>query len=1087
MTTAVTRERESKTNVHRPPAAPTWFHAHNQVWVPFSSVDNEALEEGYAGCRDLLEQRAVEREGLPTSNGPSAEDDGSGWFPGSSWFSKPSTHAAVLPPPPPPPLPNARKTPLNHRRIDPDEASDTKQFRISVLEDRLFDVDLEKMIIFPALWPGFDQGVMRATWFYVSTDGSCSPIACGSAVARDLDQIYEKAKPWELGQRLRLTLNNSNKKKSSTETPTLYDLPSVSGGAKVLFDTAISGRVYTQNFSGKLMAFLWEPLVVLGYENAKEASARVRESKTSSVLANAWSRRGEMANASKQAMQPAASRAQDVEPLEDHKEEDSTEDSQSIPVESLNEDSAPAPKDPPRGTIVENVSTSNDAPNPASSWTSLSEAFMSRARRLRAKAEAFPAKHLGPSKLDKTTDESALEEPAEESDADQEKYPLDDEDEEVYADDLLENIQPNPLGASSHQDSDTIPEQVVFCIHGIGQKYSEDYQAAHFVHDIERLRTTLHQQSQIPDLAQQLSGARIRLIPVCWRQHLDFEPEHGEYKLQDITNDSTIPAVRAVIAKVLLDIPFYLSDHRTAILDAVRLELNRLYRLFLQRNPEFLQRGGKVSILGHSLGSALASDLLSDQPTYVASLNEQDAFRKHLTTPHLLFNVEHFFSVGSPLPLLYYLKGSRLIARRRESSKNPYQEQEDITCDVVGQQGCLAAEQIHNIYAATDPVSFQISATVDAAYARLLRPVEVPRDPALLPRALSQPHVSIGSLLKNRFSGQNDRDLAPNAQSDSHEHRKSMPEPSSSDGGDSEANSTDHRDVEQHKKDQQNVEQHKTDQHNTHQSKENQQDVEQKGKEQQDHHQHIVDQQGDDHQKIALQDANVQGEHTSESSKLNQRLDESIPRDSKQIKTMKNDNVPYPESKDDSNVNVPISQSIPPINIEADQDGEHKKPTSTQPAQPSTASPMKYLRSAIKRSGPDVSNDEVSDAQRSDSEPLPKSASASSSPASEPPVSQAQHAAAKLPLNTLELGERRFLALNPNGCIDYVVDGGSVYQFTQYLDMFRAHMSYWTSPAFGNYILKQLIPNQNKDWSPSEISPPVQEALHILDPTIDSV
>ncbi|WFD01311.1 hypothetical protein MYAM1_004073 [Malassezia yamatoensis] len=1065
MTTAVTGEGEWKTNVHRPPAAPTWFYAHNQVWVPFSNADNEALEEGYTACRELLEQRAVERERSTTSHGPSNEDDGSGWFSGSSWFSKPSTHAAVLPPPPPPPLPNARKTPLNHRRIDPDEPKDTGQFRVSVLEDRLFDVDLERMSIFPALWPGFDQGVMRATWFYVSTDGSCSPIACGSAVSRDLDQIYEKAKPWELGQRLRSTLKNSNKKKASasTETPPLYDLPSVSGGAKVLFDTAISGRVY----NGKLLAYLWEPLVVLGFENAKEASARFRESKTSSVLANAWSRRGEMANASKQAMQPSASKAKDAEALEDHKEEDPSEAQPSIPVESLNVDPGSTSKDPPRGTIVENVPTSNDRPKPGSSWTSLSEAFMSRARRLRAKAEAFPAKHLGPSKLDQNTSEPALEESTEESDADQERDPMDDEDEEMYGGDLLKSIPSDPLGASNNEEPDTIPEQLVFCIHGIGQKYSEDYQAAHFVHDIERLRTTLHQQSQIPDMAQQLSSARIKMIPVCWRQHLNFEPEHGEYKLQDITNDSTIPAVRAVIAKVLLDIPFYLSDHRTEILDAVRLELNRLYRLFLQRNPEFLQRGGKVSILGHSLGSALASDLLTDQPTYVAPLNEQDAFRKHLTTPHLLFNVEHFFSVGSPLPLLYYLKGSRLIARRRTSSKNPYQEQEDITCDTVGQQGCLAAEQIHNIYAATDPVSFQISATVDAAYARLLRPVEVPRDPALLPRALNQPHVSIGSLLKNRFRQQNDRDVVGNAQPDSHEHRDSLPESNAADHGDNKENSAGHRDVEQPKDSHQGVEQQKDNHH--------------------DLHLHNDHQQGDDRRKVTSQDANVHVEHTSASSKLDQSLDESTPGDHKPIETKKNDQVLDSKSNVDSQENVAPSESIPSINKEADQDEESRNPTSTQAVKSSAASSMNYLRSAMKRSNPDALKDETNDTQHSDSDPLSKSGSASCSPASESPLSQAQHAAAELPLNTLELGERRFLALNPNGCIDYVVDGGSVYQFTQYLDMFRAHMSYWTSPAFCNYILKQLIPNENKDWSPSETSPPVQEALHILDPTIDSV
>ena len=36
-------------------------------------------------------------------------------------------------------------------------------------------------------------------------------------------------------------------------------------------------------------------------------------------------------------------------------------------------------------------------------------------------------------------------------------------------------------------------------------------------------------------------------------------------------------------------------------------------------------------------------------------------------------------------------------------------------------------------------------------------------------------------------------------------------------------------------------------------------------------------------------------------------------------------------------------------------------------------------------------------------------------------------------------------------------------QFTQYLDMFRAHMSYWTSTAFCNYLLHQLVPGEGVD------------------------
>lgn len=234
---------DSSADLRRPLVSPTWFHAHGAVWVPFSDVDNAALEERYSACRDELAERAAARE--RDAPPPDASGDLSGWFARTRWFAQPSTQSAVLPPAPPPPLPNVRKTPLDQHVLDPDEPASARQFRVPVLEDRLFDVDLERMIVYPALWPGFDQGVIRATWFYVSPDGSCSPIAWGSAVSDDLERAFDEARPWDLAPRLRATLQSTTKAKADAEPPPLYDLPSVVGGAKVMFDSAVSARVYT--------------------------------------------------------------------------------------------------------------------------------------------------------------------------------------------------------------------------------------------------------------------------------------------------------------------------------------------------------------------------------------------------------------------------------------------------------------------------------------------------------------------------------------------------------------------------------------------------------------------------------------------------------------------------------------------------------------------------------------------------------------------------------------------------------------------------------------------------------------------------
>lgn len=38
------------------------------------------------------------------------------------------------------------------------------------------------------------------------------------------------------------------------------------------------------------------------------------------------------------------------------------------------------------------------------------------------------------------------------------------------------------------------------------------------------------------------------------------------------------------------------------MIHSVTKEINRVYKLFIERNPSFLKNKGEVSILGHSLG-----------------------------------------------------------------------------------------------------------------------------------------------------------------------------------------------------------------------------------------------------------------------------------------------------------------------------------------------------------------------------------------------------------------------------------------------------------------------------------------------------
>ena len=86
--------------------------------------------------------------------------------------------------------------------------------------------------------------------------------------------------------------------------------------------------------------------------------------------------------------------------------------------------------------------------------------------------------------------------------------------------------------------------------------------------------------------------------------------------------------------------------------------MNRIYTLFLQRNPTFK---GRVSLLGHSLGSAICFDILCRQP-----LDSHLAVPKEFNLdPRLAleFDVHGFFALGSPIGLFQLLRGRNIAAR----------------------------------------------------------------------------------------------------------------------------------------------------------------------------------------------------------------------------------------------------------------------------------------------------------------------------------------------------------------------------------------------------------------------------------------
>ncbi|KAI9847643.1 MAG: hypothetical protein M1838_000819 [Thelocarpon superellum] len=275
---------------------------------------------------------------------------------------------------------------------------------------------------------------------------------------------------------------------------------------------------------------------------------------------------------------------------------------------------------------------------------------------------------------------------------------------------------------------------LMFVIHGIGQKYSERDESFNFTHAINNFRRLMHIQLATdavkPHLRRDFGG--VMVLPVNWRTTIALSDEgplsdsqtkpDNEFTLKDITPD-TLPTVRNLVSDVMLDIPYYLSDHRPKMIQAVVREANRIYRLWCQNNPGFHEHG-RCHIVAHSLGSAMAIDILSQQPTTIPALNLSSP---KISEQRFDFDTKNLFLVGSPAG--FFLLLNRGSLQPRKDRNKPGADTGDLARGVageVGTYGCVAVDNLYNIVNYNDPIGYLIGATLDAPYAASLRPAAVP-------------------------------------------------------------------------------------------------------------------------------------------------------------------------------------------------------------------------------------------------------------------------------------------------------------------------------------------------------------------------
>ncbi|KAJ3157363.1 hypothetical protein HDU89_002777 [Geranomyces variabilis] len=591
--------------------------------------------------------------------------------------------------------------------------------KVPVNEDQLFEADVERLETYPVYWHGPTYDIRRGTWFYAAFGGSYLP--CDENLSRQLEDGYRKFQPWDTSGGTSSSAATSAS--SSVPTTSLSSGPpprppqgqqeqrwALFGpymGQYVIYEGAHTAIQFSDDFGSKI--------------------GRAVMNIGGTRLTRGWDEVEKL-------------RTKNKAQLAKEEERKKTREAASSSVKNKSSDSSiasPAPK-----TGVE----TDAAQKVSNNLSSLLPDLSSSAGKLNEQAAKI-----------------------------QEKTETEDYDEE--------------------EDGDRPINHLVLVIHGIGQKLGERVEAVNFIHDCNILRRTIKESSQQYATAKdQLKFSKraglinmpedggVQILPVQWRQKIKFglarqgtaaaaaaaassssSASEGKNKdeaeadaaaemeatLEDITLEG-VPSIRQLVSDVVLDVLLYMSPrYRQEMIKHVTDELNRIYRLFKQRNPKF---NGKVSILGHSLGSLLSFDILCNQPhkpglspptvdvlspdgSVPSAKRPQEVDltdllhgatsaddrkvngimeRSNMRYGTLEFEVDRLFVVGSPVGLFLLLKGDKIQARKRGS---PLQQLDGISCPAVN--------AFYNIFHPHDPVAYRIEPCISREFSEQ-KPVPIP-------------------------------------------------------------------------------------------------------------------------------------------------------------------------------------------------------------------------------------------------------------------------------------------------------------------------------------------------------------------------
>ncbi|XP_012613437.1 phospholipase DDHD1 isoform X2 [Microcebus murinus] len=286
------------------------------------------------------------------------------------------------------------------------------------------------------------------------------------------------------------------------------------------------------------------------------------------------------------------------------------------------------------------------------------------------------------------------------------------------------------------EDKPSQTTHIVFVVHGIGQKMDQ----GRIIKNTAMMREAAR---KIEERHFSNHATHVEFLPVEWRSKLALDGD----TVDSITPDK-VRGLRDMLNSSAMDIMYYTSPlYRDELVKGLQQELNRLYSLFCSRNPNFEEKGGKVSIVSHSLGCVITYDIMTGwNPVrlYEQLLQKEEELpderwlsyeERHLLdelyitkrrlkeieerlhglkassmtqTPALKFKVENFFCMGSPLAVFLALRG---IRPGNTGSQD----------HILPREIC---NRLLNIFHPTDPVAYRLEPLILKHYSNI-SPVQI--------------------------------------------------------------------------------------------------------------------------------------------------------------------------------------------------------------------------------------------------------------------------------------------------------------------------------------------------------------------------